>query len=283
VRIQQSNSILKLTSLFPVHLVGVATNYLGIHIHWTDEPDGHLSAHLSQSAFINDLAEHHQLATSNPVLTPYRSGSHVDTITGDSSDSITSTYQSIVGAISWLVSNTRPDVATIHCLLVQWSHRPTTGHLAPARHVMQYLQGTSTRGVSFASRPSHISGNYNKYPITHPDANWGPKDASQPNPKDTASPPPELPLFASRSISVFMTFIAGVPIHWKSNRQSITAQSSAEAEIYATREATKFLLGLALSMHNTALHDVLFPPGCPTTVFNDNRSCVDWSNGTTTK
>jgi hypothetical protein len=49
----------------------------------------------------------------------------------------------------------------------------------------------------------------------------------------------ELPLFVSRSMSAFFVDLLG-PLHWLSKRQTVTARSSAEAEIYATNECVKF-------------------------------------------
>jgi len=69
------------------------------------------------------------------------------------------------------------------------------------------------------------------------DANWGPQDAS------SSKMHYDLPLFASRSMSTFYIDLLG-PLHWVSKRQSVTAGSSAEAEIYATDEYVKFLLEL---------------------------------------
>ncbi len=63
------------------------------------------------------------------------------------------------------------------------------------------------------------------------DANWGPQDATVP------TVPIELPPFASRSMSAFYIDLLG-PVHWLSKRQTITAGSSAEAEIYATDECS---------------------------------------------
>ena len=68
-----------------------------------------------------------------------------------------------------------------------------------------------------------------------PDANWGPQDAS--NPK-LDKQYPDLDLFKSRSNSGFLIWRSG-PLHWSSKRQTLTARSSAEAEIYATDECVK--------------------------------------------
>jgi hypothetical protein len=72
-------------------------------------------------------------------------------------------------------------------------------------------------------------------PMAH--ANWGPKDAS------TSKKSQDLPLFVSRSMSAYYIALFS-PLHWLSKPQSITAGSSAEAEIYATDECVKFLLEL---------------------------------------
>ena len=266
---------------FPVEFMGVANHFLGLHLQWTEEPDNHLSVHLSQTAYIDEILDKHQLVDANPVLTPYRSGVHIDTATGEVSDAITAQYLSIVGSLGWLANMTRPDLATIHNLLAQYNSKATAGHLTAARHVLQYLVGTRNHGISFTSLPTMYYGTYNYYPITHADANWGPQDASQPN--RLAPETIELPLFASRSITGFVTFLAGGPIQWKSKRQDVTAMSSAEAEIYATNEAAKYLLTLSNSIHDLQHRDLFFPPGTATTIYNDNRSCVDWCKGTTTK
>lgn len=267
---------------FPVEFMGIATHFLGLHIQWRDEEDGNLFVHLSQSAYIDEVLDKHGLSNANPVQTPYRSGTHVDTVDGETSDTITTKYLSIVGSLGWLANMTRPDLSTIHNLLAQYSSKPTSGHLQAATYVLQYLIGTKTHGISFTSLPTQFYGTYNYFPLTHADANWGPQDASQPNPKPNA-PIIELPLFATRSISGFVTFLAGGPIQWKSKRQDVTAMSTAEAEIYATNEATKYLLTLSNTIHDLQHRDIFFPPGQATTIYNDNKSCVDWCKGTTTK
>jgi hypothetical protein len=106
------------------------------------------------------------------------------------------------------------------------------------------------------------------------DANWGPQDATQ------SKTPCELQLFVSRSMSAFYIDLYG-PLHWMSKRQSVTAGSSAEAEIYATNECVKFLFKLSQLFEFLHIKDI-FMPGS-TTVYNDNRACVLWSKCSTMK
>jgi hypothetical protein len=106
------------------------------------------------------------------------------------------------------------------------------------------------------------------------DANWGPQDAS------ATKSPIELPLFTSRSMSAFYLDLFG-PLHWVSKRQTVTAGSSAEAEIYATNECVKFLLELVQLLEFLEVRDI-FMPGT-TVIFNDNNACINWSKRCTLK
>ena len=77
-----------------------------------------------------------------------------------------------------------------------------------------------------------------------------------------------------------MIFDTG-PIHWISKRQTLTARSSAEAEIYATDEATKALLAISHLTADLGLTNEFF--SVPAIIFNDNNACVCWSHKMTTK
>jgi len=71
------------------------------------------------------------------------------------------------------------------------------------------------------------------------------------------------------------------PLHWLSKRQTITAGSSAEAEIYATDECIKFLLELVQLLEFLDLKSTFMPS--TNVIYNDNKACVNWSKTCTTK
>jgi hypothetical protein len=71
------------------------------------------------------------------------------------------------------------------------------------------------------------------------------------------------------------------PLHWLSKRQSVSACSSAEAEIYATNECIKFLQELAQIFDFFGICDLFMPN--TNKVFNDNQACVNWSKSSTSK
>jgi hypothetical protein len=105
------------------------------------------------------------------------------------------------------------------------------------------------------------------------DANWGPQDASKAIVQD-------LPLFVSRSMSEFYIDLFG-PLHWLSKRQTVTAGSSAEAEIYATDECVKFLVELEQLLDFLNVKHLFMPS--TNAIYNDNKACVNWSKSCTTK
>lgn len=189
----------------------------------------------------------------------------------------------LVGSLNWLSTSTQPDIAPITNMLAQYSNQASKGHIHAAKWVIRYLKGTKDIGVTFSTTSRPDLNAYVKFPIdpntvvSLTDANWGPQDASVPKPN---APLEELELFKSRSLSGFLIWLTG-PVHWVSKRQTITARSSAEAEIYATDECVKQLIQLSYILAGLTLIDAIMPT--PTPVYNDNSACVSWSKALTTK
>jgi hypothetical protein len=103
------------------------------------------------------------------------------------------------------------------------------------------------------------------------DANWGPQDT-------TSSQLQDLPLFVSRSMSAYYIDLFD-PLHWLSKRQTVTAGSSAEAEIYATDECVEFLLELEQLLDFLDVKSSFMPT--TNVIYNDNKACVNWSKSCT--
>lgn len=143
------------------------------------------------------------------------------------------------------------------------------------------IKGTKTKGITFSTSDNHQIGAYIKFPLpTTPialtDANWDLQDQNVPKPNEIRV----LDLFKTRSLSGFIVW-GFRPIHWVSKCQSLTARSSAEAEIVATDKCVKFLLHLQNIINNLQLSSFSFPD-C-TTIYNDNAACIKWSCNMTTK
>jgi len=141
------------------------------------------------------------------------------------------------------------------------------------------LANNKSLGIYFTSNKRSVLESFLDFPLhskvlSMADANWGPQGATQ------HKQSMELPLFSSRSMSAFYIDLLG-PLHWLSKRQSVTAGSSAEAEIYATDECVKFLLELIQIMEFLNVQHIFMPSN--NIIYNDNRACVNWSKSCTTK
>jgi hypothetical protein len=187
-------------------------------------------------------------------------------------------YQSIVGSLNWLAHTTWPDISTIVSLLAQHQNTPSPEHYEAALYVAKYLALTKQLGLYFSGDRSSTLQSFLHFPLQQPlllmsDANWGPQDA-------TAKYTSDLPLFISRSMSAYYIDLFG-PLHPISKRQTVTAGSSAEAEIYAMDECAKFLLELEQLLDFLEVKHLFMPS--TNIIYNDNKACVNWSKTCTTK
>jgi len=108
--------------------------------------------------------------------------------------------------------------------------------------VVKYLATTKQLGIYFSSSRDSVLQSFLHFPIQQSllsmsYANWSPQDATLLNVNQ------DFPLFVSRSMSAFYIDFFG-PLHWLLKRQTVTAASSAEAEIYVTDECVRFLLDI---------------------------------------
>ncbi|KAF0769677.1 hypothetical protein AaE_002676 [Aphanomyces astaci] len=104
--------------------------------------------YMHQNLFIQDLLARFNMAGCHPAPTPQAQG--VPTV--EAPDTLDVPYQSLVGALQYLVSATRPDIAN-------------ATHWRLAKRVLKYLSGTSTLGV-------YYDGRIHSTPIAYSDADF---------------------------------------------------------------------------------------------------------------
>jgi hypothetical protein len=277
--------------------MGIVNWFLGTHFTWRDLLAGELSVHLSLVTYAQNLVERHrqQDTNYNPCATLYRSGLPIpDDMSNTSFIRRRELYQSVIGSLNWLATNTHPDLSPVTSFLAAYNNNPSPGLMDAALYVIKYLRNTTDFGIAFHSAsPSSASG-YIHFPFHHDleayadalpptasvhheltsysNACWGSKLGN------VESTNEEIEMFKLRSISGYIVFHAGGPIAWSSVRQPHTSRSSCEAEIRATNECTKEVLSVCLRSLDIGLEDNI----TPTPVYNDNQGCVDWCKTTTT-
>jgi deoxyuridine 5'-triphosphate nucleotidohydrolase len=277
----------KLQSFTTVDFMGDISHFLGIKFRWEKHEDGHITTHLSQQAFSEHLISEQGLQDANPTQTPYRTGHPVDSVphtkvSNQERQRLCQELRTIVGSLLWLSQATRPDLSTIVSMLAHYQANASYGHIRAAKHVIRYIKGTASKGITFSSRGTVNLQAFMKFPLKTnallplTDANWGGQDQGH-----NRSTIKELERFKTRSISGYIIMFNG-PLIWSSKRQKVTARSSAEAEIYATDECVKELLRMKHMCNDLNITDI-YMPNDPINVYNDNNACVCWSKATTTK
>jgi hypothetical protein len=130
-------------------------------------------------------------------------------------DEEASKYRSIIGSLNYFSSSIRYDIAQQVSKLSQFMQHPTKGAKLGVERVMRYIACTSNFSiegkVTRACEYTHYSDS------------------------DHAGDKP----YSTRSQTGIFLTLNNVPVHWKSNKQTATAYSSAAAEVMALSESIR--------------------------------------------
>jgi hypothetical protein len=148
-------------------------------------------------------------------------------------------FQSIVGALNYCVSNTRPDVAYAVGQLCRVLARPTPELLTCAERVLCYLYRTRQIGLCYVADQKPLAG--------MSDSNWATK----------------------HSTSGWVFRFCSAAVSWGSKKQKSVALSSCEAEIVASSEAAKEGVYLKRLLEDLKMH-----PGDAVAVSGDNQAAI---------
>jgi hypothetical protein len=112
----------------------------------------------------------------------------------------------VVGTLLHMVNCTRPDLAQTVGMLCRFNSAPGPPHIAAAKSVLRYLNGTWHLDVSYSSSPTPLQG--------YCDADYA------------------CDLAGRESTTGWIYYKNGGPISWQSKLQSVVAHSTCEAEYY---------------------------------------------------
>ncbi|XP_019086837.1 PREDICTED: uncharacterized protein LOC109127060 [Camelina sativa] len=152
-------------------------------------------------------------------------------------------YRRFIGKLVYLTV-TRPDICFAVNKLSQYLQTPRKPHLDVAYRILAYLKNDPGQGL-FYSANSTLSLR------AFADANWG-------NCPET-----------SRSISGICVFLGDSLISWRSKKQDVVSQSSAEAEYRSMAKATCELLWI-----NSLLEDLQVRLIDPIVMYCDNEAAL---------
>jgi len=154
-------------------------------------------------------------------------------------------FRELVGSLMWLANQTRPDILNAVRAVSRFSHNPKHKHWKAARGILEYLNATSSYGVTF-QRGSGLE------LVVYADAAYAPKETKR------------------KSVSGGAVMCGGAAIQWISRAQKCTTLSSSEAEYVAMGEGFKEALFLR-SVWRFLLPD--FGDSC-IQVFEDNNGAI---------
>ena len=204
---------------FEISKSGPLTWILGMRVHTHTTGD----VTLDQSQYTNDVLKRFGMEQCKPVSTPLPVSVHYSSKLDIPDDYVPPFhYRSVLGALMHLTAYTRPDITYAVRVLSRYAESPAPQHYQGLKHILRYLQGTSTLTMTYQH-----------------DANSeviGYTDASFAECVDT------------RRSTTGVTFVlAGAAISWISKLERTVCLSSTEAEYTAlsrgVREA-QFLLNL---------------------------------------
>ena len=270
-----------LTSKLRVDFMGAVSWFLGSSYEWHFLPNGKLTCHISQQAYTESLVEKFDMVDSNPARSPYRSGLPIDRIPRDdvhpdNKKALVKEYQSLMGGLIWLVTNTRPDINVATNLLGRFNANPSQGHMTGAKHILRYLSTTASYGIRFTEDHNPLAGHVSFPPeedinglAVCTDSSWGPQDASNPKPGNERT----CILEEMHSIGGYYITRMGGPLQWSVIREKRISGSSCEAEIKAMDEGTKGVQFIRHLMMELGLLDA--NQAIP--ILNDNSGAIDWT------
>ena len=233
----------KLKEFHPMTDSGQVDKLLGIRFTWGKDR----SIRLDQQSYASHILEEFGMANCKPSRTPISPSTQ---LSDDSSPRLGRSehklFRRLIGRLIFLITATRPDISFVVNQLSQFLAEPRQVHLVAAKHVLRYIQATMDYGLVFGAKGRQGLVAY--------------ADSAYAN------------SVRNRSTTGFVFMINGSPVCWNSRKQTVTAQSSTEAEYMAVSEAAKqaiWIRHFLYSIGKEAVYNM-----APTTIYEDNQGAI---------
>lgn len=235
------NSEFKITDMGPVGY------FLGFEI-VRDRARRTLKLH--QAAYTESILEKASMLDSKPLSTPANAAI---SLTNDMSPKCSADidymskvpYRSLVGGLLYLVCGSRPDIAGAVSQVCRFVQNPGRQHWDAVKHILRYLQGTKTAGITLGGSQTALRG--------YVDSDW----ASDP--------------ITRRSRTGYIFYLHDGPISWMSKLQSTVALSSTEAEYMALSTGSQEAVWLRSLLRDMK---IISPSPDPVIIYGDNQGSL---------
>ena len=187
--------------------LGSLSSYLGIEV-----KQGKKFIFLSQMAYAQKLLQHAKLGECNVATTPLEARAQF--INEEGRSTVNSTiYCSLIGSLRYL-THTRPDILFSVGILSRYMENPNQEHYNGVKRVLRYVKGTEDYGLLY--KKGDLKGEL----IGYSDSDFAGDCHDR------------------KSTSGHIFFFSGMAVSWSSQKQSIVALSSCEAEYITAITAT---------------------------------------------
>ncbi|XP_071569781.1 uncharacterized protein [Temnothorax nylanderi] len=152
-------------------------------------------------------------------------------------------YRELTGALMYVATGTRPDIAHAVSVLCQFNDCYNESHWSAAKRVLRYLKSTISYGLNYTRDNEGLIG--------YVDADWGNCRIDR------------------KSYTGMAFVLAGAAISWGSRKQRTVALSSTEAEYLGLTDAAKEAVYLVQFLKELGLGDL-----ATVTLYNDNMGAA---------
>jgi transposase InsO family protein len=192
----------QMKQLFRMSDLGLLSYYLGIEV-----VQAHGQITLCQKNYVEKILEIAGMSNCNSSRIPMECRLKLRK-KDDAERADKTLYRSVIGSLRYLV-NTRPDIALAVGIASRFMEDPTATHWALVKQILRYVQGTSSHGCKYRRGEGE--------PVL-----LGYTDSDHAGDLDDR-----------KSTSGVLFFLGNNIVSWSSQKQSVVAQSSCEAEYIA--------------------------------------------------
>ena len=249
---------------------GECTWLLGIRVN-VDRPNNRIT--LSQEQAIQKIVRSQALSSDDIAITPMSSDLKLERLEKhqESIDPETCmnglSFRSVLGSVLYISTSTRPDISFPVNLIARHVTGIGKAHIKALLRVVKYLNGSLSWGIRYfcPKLPTESMYTVGYQSATHP------CDVSRHHLLRCFADADYAQSEDRKSTTGYTVVVNGGPICWRSSRQKIIAQSTAEAEIISATEAGKDVIHTRL-----LLKELGFPEQvtAPTILYEDNQSCI---------
>jgi hypothetical protein len=211
--------------------------------------------HIDNQVHIEKLLDKFGMRQCKPANTPEEQMKLVPTASEEEEKVDKVMYQSMIGALNYLVQTCRPDIAHAVNTVSRHCTDPSHIHLVAVKRIMRYLRGTPHMGLTYTRR---TTGAKPINMVVYTDSDWGGDSTDR------------------KSTTGYVVKINGCTVSWGTKKQQTVALSTAEAEYMAISVGIQEVIwmrqfiGEILKVLNKALDEA-------STVYCDNQAAVSIS------